>query len=124
RAPGRDWENLYVAAGGADGILLVSFKSDALKPLTGKTLADVAKIRGRSPEETAMDLVVEDETRVGACYFIASEDHARRQVAIAWMSFGSDEAAPAPDGVFLKSTPHPRAYGPCARLRGRYARHE
>src|SRR5439155_1280347 len=80
RAPGRDWENLYVAAGGADGILLVSFKSDALKPLTGKTLADVAKIRGRSPEETAMDLVVEDESRVGACYFIASEDNVRRQV--------------------------------------------
>ena len=124
RAPGRDWENLYVAAGGADGILLVSFKSDALKPLTGKTLADVAKIRGRSPEETAMDLVVEDESRVGACYFIASEDNVRRQVAIEWMSFGSDEAAPAPEGVFLKSNPHPRAYGTFARLLGRYVRDE
>src|SRR5438067_494697 len=116
--------NLYVAAGGADGILLVSFKSDALKPLTGKTLADVAKIRGRSPEETAMDLVVEDESRVGACYFIASEDNVRRQVAIEWMSFGSDEAAPAPEGVFLKSNPHPRAYGTFARLLGHYVRDE
>src|SRR2546426_12842019 len=93
RAPGRDWENLYLAAGGADGVLFVSFKNDALKPLTGKTLTEVAKMRGRSPEETAMELVVEDESRVGACYFIASEDNLRSEVAIEWMSFGSDEAA-------------------------------
>src|SRR5205823_3333046 len=92
RAPGTDWENLYLAAGGAEGVLLVSFKSDALKPLTGRTLAEVAKARGRSPEATAMDLVVEDESRVGACYFIASEDNVRRQVSLDWMSFGSDEA--------------------------------
>jgi len=124
RAPGKDWENLYLAAGGADGVLLVSFKNDDLKPLTGKTLADVAKVRGRSPEETAIDLVVEDESRVGACYFIASEDNLRREVAIEWMSFGSDEAAPAPEGVFLKSNPHPRAYGTFARLLGHYVRDE
>ena len=124
RVPGRDWENLYVAAGGAEGILLVSFKNDALKPLTGKTLAEVATTRGKSPEETAMDLVVEDESRVGACYFIASEDNVRRQVALEWMSFGSDEAAPAPEGVFLKSNPHPRAYGTFARLLGHYVRDE
>jgi N-acyl-D-amino-acid deacylase len=124
RAPGMDWENLYLAAGGPDGVLLVSFKNDALKPLTGKTLAEVARIRGRSPEETAMDLVVEDESRVGACYFIASEENVQRQVAIEWMSFGSDEAAPAPEGVFLKSNPHPRAYGTFARLLGRYVRDE
>jgi N-acyl-D-amino-acid deacylase len=124
RAPGKDWENLYLAAGGAEGVLLVSFKSDGLKPLTGKTLAEVAKIRGRSPEVTAMDLVIEDESRVGACYFIASEENVRRQVAIEWMSFGSDEAAPAPEGVFLKSNPHPRAYGTFARLLGRYVRDE
>ena len=124
RAPGTDWENLYLAAGGAEGVLLVSFKNEALKPLTGKTLADVAKARGRSPEATAMDLVVEDESRVGACYFIASEDNVRRQVALDWMSFGSDEAAPAPEGVFLKSNPHPRAYGTFARLLGRYVREE
>jgi N-acyl-D-amino-acid deacylase len=123
-APGRDWENLYLAAGGPDGVLLVSFKNDALKPLTGKTLTEVARMRGRSPEETAMDLVVEDDSRVGACYFIASEDNLRREVAIEWMSFGSDEAAPAPEGVFLKSNPHPRAYGTFARLLGHYARDE
>ncbi len=124
RAPGKDWENLYLAAGGADGVLLVSFKNDDLKPLTGKTLAEVSKMRGRSPEETAIDLVVEDESRVGACYFIASEDNLRREVAIEWMSFGSDEAAPAPEGVFLKSNPHPRAYGTFARLLGHYVRDE
>jgi N-acyl-D-amino-acid deacylase len=124
RAPGQDWENLYLSAGGAEGVLLVSFKNDTLKPLTGKTLAEVAGMRGRSPEETAMDLVVEDESRVGACYFIASEDNLRRAVAIDWMSFGSDEAAPAPEGVFLKSNPHPRAYGTFARLLGRYVRDE
>jgi N-acyl-D-amino-acid deacylase len=124
RDPGKDWENLYVAAGGAAGVLLVSFKDDGLKPLTGKTLAEVAQVRGRSPEETAMDLVVEDESRVGACYFIASEDNVRRQVAIEWMSFGSDEAAPAPEGVFLRSNPHPRAYGTFARLLGHYVRDE
>src|SRR6267143_1920591 len=124
RAPGKDWENLYLAAGGPDGVLLVSFKNEALKPLTGKTLAEVAKMRGKSAEETAMDLVVEDESRVGACYFIASEDNLRREVAIEWMSFGSDEAAPAPEGVFLKSNPHPRAYGTFARLLGHYVRDE
>ena len=124
RAPGKDWENLYLAAGGADGVLLVSFKNDDLKPLTGKTLAVVAKMRGRSPEDTAIDLVVEDESRVGACYFIASEDNLRREVALEWMSFGSDEAAPAPEGVFLKSNPHPRAYGTFARLLGQYVRDE
>jgi N-acyl-D-amino-acid deacylase len=124
RAPGKDWENLYLAAGGAEGVLLVSFKNEALKPLTGKTLAEVAASRGTSPEITAMDLVVEDESRVGACYFIASEDNLRRQVSLDWMSFGSDEAAPAPEGVFLRSNPHPRAYGTFARLLGRYVRDE
>jgi len=124
RVPGKTWENLYLAAGGPGGVLLVSFKNDALKPLTGKTLADVARMRGTSPEETAMDLVVEDESRVGACYFIASEDNLRREVAIEWMSFGSDEAAPAPEGVFLRSNPHPRAYGTFARLLGHYVRDE
>jgi N-acyl-D-amino-acid deacylase len=123
-APGSDWENLYLAAGGAEGVLLVSFKNDALKPLTGKTLAEVAKMRRLPPQETAMELVLEDESRVGACYFIASEDNLRREVAIDWMSFGSDEAAPAPEGVFLKSNPHPRAYGTFARLLGRYVRDE
>jgi N-acyl-D-amino-acid deacylase len=124
RAPGKDWENLYLAAGGAPGVLLVSFKSERLKPLTGKTLAEVAWSRGVSPEETAVELVVEDESRVGACYFVASEENVRRQVALPWMSFGSDEAAPAPEGVFLKSNPHPRAYGTFARLLGHYVREQ
>ena len=124
RAPGEDWENLYLAAGGAEGVLLVSFKTERLKPLTGKTLAEVAKLRSVSPEEVAIDLVVEDESRVGACYFVASEENLRRQVALPWMSFGSDEGAPAPEGVFLKSNPHPRAYGTFARLLGHYVRDE
>jgi N-acyl-D-aspartate/D-glutamate deacylase len=124
RAPGKDWENLYLAAGGAEGVLLLSFKNERLKPLTGKTLAEVAKLRSESPEETAIDLVVEDESRVGACYFVASEENLRRQVALPWMSFGSDEGSPAPEGVFLKSNPHPRAYGTFARLLGQYVRDE
>jgi len=103
RAPGKNWENLYVAAGGAAGVLLVSFKNEALKPLTGKTLARWRRWRGRSPEETRWTSSWKMKSRVGACYFIASEDNLRREVAIEWMSFGSDEAAPAPEGVFLKS---------------------
>ncbi|HEV8537057.1 MAG TPA: D-aminoacylase [Candidatus Limnocylindria bacterium] len=124
RAPGKDWENLYLAAGGAEGVLLVHFKSERLKPLTGKTLAEIARARGTRAEETAIDLVVEDQSRVGACYFIASEDNLRRQVTLPWMSFGSDEAAPAPEGVFLRSNPHPRAYGTFARVLGHHVRDE
>ena len=124
RAPGKEWENLYLAAGGAQGVLLVSFRTERLKPLTGNTLAEVATLRSVSPEEAAIDLVVEDESRVGACYFVASEDNLRRQVALPWMTFGSDEGAPAPEGVFLKSNPHPRAYGTFARLLGHYVRDE
>ena len=124
RAPGTTWENLYEAAGSAEKVLLVSFKNEKLKPLTGKTLAAVAAMRGRSPEETAMDLVVEDESRVGVCYFTIDEANVRRQVGLPWMSFGSDEGAPAPEGVFLKSNPHPRAYGTFARLLGHYVRDE
>jgi N-acyl-D-amino-acid deacylase len=117
------WENLYLAAG-AEQTLLVAFKNDKLKPLTGKSLAEVAKMRGKSPEETAMDLVIEDDSRVGTVYFLMSEDNVRRQVALPWMSFGSDAEALAPEGVFLKSNPHPRAYGNFARLLGKYVRDE
>ncbi len=115
------WENLYGGAG-PDGTLLLAFKNPALKPLTGKTLAEVAKERGKSPEETAMDLVIEDGTRVGVAYFLMSEDNVRREVQLPWMSFGSDEAAPAPEGVFLLSHNHPRAYGNFARILGHYVR--
>jgi N-acyl-D-amino-acid deacylase len=117
------WENLFTAAG-PDNILLVAFKNDALKPLTGKTLAEVAKMRGKTPIQTAMDLVIEDDSRVGTIYFLMSEDNVRRQIALPWVSFGSDEGAPSTEGVFLKSNNHPRAYGNVARLLGRYVRDE
>ncbi|MFM7067736.1 MAG: N-acyl-D-amino-acid deacylase family protein [Gammaproteobacteria bacterium] len=122
-APARDWENLYQAAG-PEGMLLLAFKNPALRPYIGKTLAEVAKLRGTSPAETAMQLVIEDGTRVGVAYFLMSEDNIRRQVQLPWMSFGSDAAAPAPEGVFLQQSEHPRAYGNFARLLARYVRDE
>ena len=121
--PSDDWENLFTSAG-PENILLVAFKNDALKPLTGKTLAEVAKMRGKTPIQTAMDLVIEDDSRVGTIYFLMSEDNVRRQVALPWVSFGSDAGAPSAEGVFLKSNDHPRAYGNVARLLGRYVRDE
>jgi N-acyl-D-amino-acid deacylase len=119
--PTNDWENLYLAAG-AEGTLLVGFKSDALKPLTGKTLAAVAQERGKSPEETAIDLVIEDGSRVQVVYFLMSEENVRKQMTLPWMTFGSDAGSMAPEGVFLKSSTHPRAYGNFARVIGRYTR--
>ena len=121
--PTNDWENLFLAAG-AEGTLLVGFKNDALKPLAGRTLAQVAKERGKSPEETAIDLVIEDGSRVQVVYFLMSEENVRRQIALPWMSFGSDAGSLAPEGVFIKSSTHPRAYGNFARLLGRYTRDE
>ena len=124
RTPTDKWENFFTAVGTPDRIILVGFRNDSLKPLTGKTLAEVARMRGKSPEETAMDLVIEDGSRVGTVYFLMSEENVRRQVAIPWVSFGSDAEAPATEGVFLKSNPHPRAYGNFARLLGKYVREE
>jgi N-acyl-D-amino-acid deacylase len=115
------WENLYGAAG-AQGVLLLAFKNPKLKPLTGKTLAEVAKMRGVSPEDAAIDLVIEDGSRVGVGYFLMSEDNIRRQVALPWVSFGSDEQGDAPEGVFLLSAAHPRAYGNFARVFAEYVR--
>jgi N-acyl-D-amino-acid deacylase len=123
RNPHPGWENLFAAAG-AEGTLLLAFKNPTLKPLTGKTLAAVAKMRGVSPEDAAIDLVIEDGTRVGVAYFLMSEENVRREVALPWVSFDSDEAAPAPEGVFLKSNSHPRAYGNFARVLARYVREE
>jgi N-acyl-D-amino-acid deacylase len=123
RDPAPAWENLYGAAG-AGGMLLLAFKNPALKPLTGKTLAEVAQMRGVSPEEAAIDLVVEDGSRVGVAYFLMSEDNVRREVALPWVSFDSDESAPAPEGVFLKANHHPRAYGNFARVLAKYVREE
>jgi len=122
RTPSNDWENLLLLAGSPDRVLLISFKNPKLKPLTGKTLAEVAKMRGKSPEETAMDLVIEDDSRVGTVYFLMSEDNIKREVGLPWMSFGSDEASEAPEGVFLKSSSHPRAYGNFARVLAEYVR--
>jgi N-acyl-D-amino-acid deacylase len=124
KTPSNAWENLYLAAGSPDKILLVGFKSDKLKPLTGKSLAAVAKMRGKDPVETIMDLIAEDESRIDSIYFLMSEDNVRKEMAKPWISFGSDEASQAPEGVFLKSNPHPRAYGNFARVLGKYAREE
>jgi N-acyl-D-amino-acid deacylase len=118
------WENLLLAAGSPEQVLLVAFKNPALKPLTGQSLAAVAKLRGKSPEETAMDLVIEDGSRVGTVYFLMSEENVKKQIALPWMAFCSDSASQAPEGVFLKSNPHPRAYGSFARLLGKYVRDE
>ncbi len=122
--PTDEWENLFLAAGSPENILLVEFKQDSLKYLTGKTLAEVAEMRGTSPEETAMDLVYQDQSRVGTVYFMMSEENVRKKVALPWMSFCSDAGAPAAEGIFLKSNPHPRAYGSFARLLGKYVREE
>jgi N-acyl-D-amino-acid deacylase len=105
-----------------DKVLMLAFKNPALKPLTGKSLAEIARMRGKSPDETAIDLVIEDGSRVGVAYFIMDEANVRREVQLPWMSFGSDEAAQAPEGVFLLSSAHPRAYGNFARLLGHYVR--
>ncbi|WP_369058824.1 D-aminoacylase [Caulobacter sp. 73W] len=123
RAEKPDFESLYRHAG-AEGTLLVGFRSEALKPLTGRTLADIAKERGVSPEDAIIDLIIADGSRVQVVYFLMSEDNVRRQTALPWMSFGSDAAALAPEGVFLKSSTHPRAYGNVARLLGKYVRED
>jgi N-acyl-D-amino-acid deacylase len=118
------WENLYLGAGSPDRIVLSDFTSEKLKPLDGKSLAEIAKIRGTDPIETIMDLLSENEARIGAMYFLMSEENVRKEITKSWISFGSDEASQAPEGVFLKSTPHPRAYGTFARVLGKYARDE
>ena len=124
RVDSNGWENLYLAAGSPDKIVLTGFKSEKLKPLTGKTLGEVAKMRSKDPIETVMDLISEDESRIDAMYFLMSEENVRKELAKPWISFGSDEASQAPEGVFLKSHPHPRAYGNFARVLGKYARDE
>jgi N-acyl-D-amino-acid deacylase len=124
RTSSRDWENLFLAAGSPDRVLLVEFKSDALKPLTGKTLAEAAKMRGEDPVDTIMNLVLEDRSRVGTVYFMMSEDNLSRQIRLPWVSFGSDAASMAPELPFTKSSAHPRAYGNFARVLGKYVREE
>ncbi len=122
--PTDKWESLYLAAGSPDRVLLVGFKNPRLKPLTGKSLAEVATLRGKSPEETAMDLVIEDGSRVTTVYFMMSEENIRKQLRLPWVSFDSDAPSMAPEGPFLKANPHPRAYGTFARVLGKYVRDE
>jgi N-acyl-D-amino-acid deacylase len=119
-----DWDNAYYSAGSPDNVLLLSFKQDSLKKFTGKTLAEVAKIRNKSPEETAMDLIVQDSTRIEVAYFEMSEDNVKKEIALPWVSFCSDEASYTTSGVFLKSSAHPRAYGSFIRVLGKYSRDE
>jgi len=122
--PTDEWENLYLAAGGPENVLFASFRNPELKHLTGKTLAEVAEMRGTSPVVTMMDLVIEDGSRVGTIYFLMSEDNVRKKIAQPWMAFGSDAGSLAPEGRFLLSNPHPRAYGTFSRLLGKYVRDE
>src|SRR5438874_4932121 len=117
-------EYLYLAAGSPERILLAGFKSEKLKPLTGKSLAEVAKMRGKDPVETIMDLISEDESRIDTIYFLMSEENVKKELAKPWISFGSDEASQAAEGIFIKSNPHPRAYGNFARVLGKYVREE
>jgi N-acyl-D-amino-acid deacylase len=124
REPTNAWENLLIAAGKPDNVLLVAFDSEALKPLTGKTLAEVAKLRGKSPEDTAIDLVVEDHSRVGTVYFLMSEENVKLGLSQPWVALGSDEGSYEPKGLFLKFQPHPRAYGNFSRFLGHYVRDE
>jgi len=124
RTPTDAWESLYLLTGSPERVLLVAFRQDSLKYLTGKSLAEVAAMRGTSPEETAMDLVVQDDSRVGTVYFLMSEENIKKQLTLPWLMFDSDAGSMAPEGVFLKSNPHPRAYGNFARLLGKYVREE
>lgn len=116
------WENLLLMAGSTDNVLLVGFANDSLKRYTGKTLSEIARINGKSPEETAMDLVIADSTRVSTVYFMMSEDNIKRQLQLPYVSLGSDAESAAPEGVFLKSSTHPRAYGNFARFLAKYVR--
>jgi N-acyl-D-amino-acid deacylase len=119
-----DWENLYYAAGTPEKVLLIEFTKDSLKKYNGKSLAEVARLRGQTPEDCAMDLIIQDSSRIGTAYFLMNEENVKKQVALPWMSFGSDAGSYTNEGVFLKSSTHPRAYGNVARLLGKYVRDE
>jgi N-acyl-D-amino-acid deacylase len=122
--PTNAWENYMLGTASYDDILLIGFKNDSLKYLSGKTLAEVAKVRNTSVQETAMDLVIQDSSRIGTIYFLMNEENVKKQLTLPYMSFGSDEGSSAPEGVFLQSSAHPRAYGNVARLLGKYVRDE
>lgn len=122
--PTNEWESLMMGVESYEDILLIGFKNDSLKYLTGKSLAEVAEMRNSSPIETAMDLVIQDGSRVGTVYFLMSEENVKKQIQLPYMSFGSDAASYAPEGVFLRSSSHPRAFGNFSRLLGKYVREE
>jgi N-acyl-D-amino-acid deacylase len=124
RTPSDEWENMFLLPGSLDRILLIGFRSDKLKPFTGKTLGEVAKLRGQDPTDAVMDLITEDQSRIGTVYFLMSEENVKKQIALPWVSFGSDAASIAAEGDFLKSSTHPRAYGNFARLLGKYVREQ
>jgi N-acyl-D-amino-acid deacylase len=124
RTPSASYENLFLAAGSPDRVLLVGFKSESLKPLAGKSLGEIARMRGRDPVETLLDLIVEDRSGIGAVFFLMSEENVKRQLALPWVSLGSDAGSKSTEGVFLKSSTHPRAYGNFARFLGKYVRDE
>ncbi len=124
RLPGKDWENFFQMSGSPENIILAGFKNDSLKYLTGRTLAEVAQSRNSSAAETIIDLVIDDNSRVDAIFFLMSEENIKKQIALPWVSFGSDEQSLATEGVFLKTNPHPRAYGNFSRLLGKYVRDE
>ena len=124
RAPSQGWESLYLQCGSPERILLIAFNQESLKPLTGKTLAQVAEIRGKSPEETAMDLLIEDNGQVLAIYFSQSEENLKKTLPLQWLSYCTDESSYAPEGIFLRSGAHPRAYGTYPRILGKYVRDE
>ncbi len=119
-----DWENLYSGAGSADKVLLLGFRRDSLFKYQGKTLGEVARIRNTTPEDAAIDLIIQDSSRVEVAYFLMSEDNVKKQLALPWVSFGSDAASMAPEGNFLKQSTHPRAYGNFTRVIGHYSRDE
>src|SRR3546814_11859281 len=122
RDPDVEWEDLRLLAGSDERLILIEFHDPALKPLTGRTLAEVARERGTSGEETVLDLIVEDDSRAGAAYFLMSEDNVERGLSQPWVRLGSDAESSAPEGVFLKSSTHPRSPGNVARFLGHYVR--
>ena len=124
RTPTDEWENLALAAGSPERVLLVGFRQDSLRHLTGQTLAEVSELYGTPWHETAMDLVIKDNSRVDVVYFMMSEDNVKKQIALPWVSFGSDAASMAPEAPFTEYSTHPRAYGNFARLLGKYVRDE
>jgi N-acyl-D-amino-acid deacylase len=124
QVPGKGWENFFYMVGSPENIILGVFKNDSLKYLSGKTLAQVSESRKTSPAETVIDLVIQDNSPVESIFFLMTEDNVRKQIILPWVSFGSDEQSLAPEGVFLKSFPHPRAYGNFSRVLGKYVREE